>query len=89
MKAERLLWEAERLNGYVDGAWVTITAHPVFTMARWVVRLEGGTGDRKATVASGFILKQVLREARQWCISSDRSMVDEALDRGHIWGETT
>lgn len=64
---DRIAAEAVRLNGLVDGGWVTITAHPIFGHGRWVIRLEDPlSDDEPAVIGTDPSLDVALEQARGW-----------------------
>ena len=62
---DRIAKEAVRLNGMVDGGFVTITAHPIFGYGRWVVRVEI-IGGEQLTIGTDPNLDLALDHARKW-----------------------
>lgn len=85
MMAEKaILRSVERLNRRVNGGWVTITAHPIFGMGRWVIQIEPTGGHHVLTIASGFGLRDMIRRADAWvtdrATTNDEFQVAEYLD---------
>lgn len=75
MSERAILRAVERLNRRVNGGWVTITAHPIFGMGRWVIQIEPTGNYHPLTLASGFGLRDMVRRADAWI--SERVTLDD------------